>query len=123
MGIGEDEEFEHVAEAAWTVGQLRAALEGVADETALIAWVADEPGDQFVREQLVFNAGYGYPVLGDQVGFRGRHRQDLRRRSHPRLRHPATQNAAPRRRGAARRARLVSSYVPDGSGRAAADDL
>ena len=39
MGIGEDEEFEHVAETAWTVGQLRAALEGVADETELIAWV------------------------------------------------------------------------------------
>ena len=68
MGIGEDEEFEHVAEAAWTVGQLRAALEGVADETELIAWVADEPGDQFVREQLVINAGYGYTDEGN--GFR-----------------------------------------------------
>lgn len=55
----DEEEFEHKVDA-WTVGQLRAALDGVPDDMPLICWVAEEPGGKDVcGDQVVFGAGFG----------------------------------------------------------------
>ncbi|MEU6261740.1 DUF6225 family protein [Saccharopolyspora shandongensis] len=55
----DDEEFDHVV-TAWTVGDLRKALEGVSDDMPLVAWVADEPGSDLIdSEQVIVSAGFG----------------------------------------------------------------
>jgi hypothetical protein len=42
--------------AVWTVGQLRAALVGIADETPVRVSYSEDPGGQFVEEQVVIGA-------------------------------------------------------------------
>lgn len=54
--------------AAWTTGQLKAALAGVPDDTPLVANVAD-PGDPNVAdEQVITGAGFGTVNWGDGYG-------------------------------------------------------
>jgi Family of unknown function (DUF6225) len=54
----------HVCEAAWTVGQLKAALTAIPDDTPLIANIAtDDPG--CVDEQVIIAAGFGSVNWGD----------------------------------------------------------
>lgn len=50
-----DETFYHEV-AQWTVGQLRAALDGVPDDTPVCVACAEVPGGQFVDEQVVIGA-------------------------------------------------------------------
>lgn len=47
-----DVEFEHIVHA-WTVGDLRRALEGVPDDTELVIDPAEEPGGQVAGPQQV----------------------------------------------------------------------
>jgi hypothetical protein len=59
----QEEEFDHVA-AAWTVGQLRAALAGLPDHTPISVITADEPASSYAGpEQLIIDVG----VHGDRV--------------------------------------------------------
>ncbi len=44
---------------AWTVGQLRRALDGVPDDTPIRVNVAETPGGDTVDEQVVIDAGFG----------------------------------------------------------------
>ena len=63
--------FNHVADA-WTVGRLRAALEGLPDDLPVIVDVAEEPGGDLVDEQVIINVGFGHGVAGDGIEFIGR---------------------------------------------------
>ncbi|KRE61797.1 hypothetical protein ASG92_20680 [Arthrobacter sp. Soil736] len=64
-------EFEH-AVRAWTVGELREALEGLPDDLPIIVDVAEEPGGDTVQEQVVIEAGFGHGVDGRGEPFVGR---------------------------------------------------
>jgi hypothetical protein len=66
--------FTHAVNA-WTVGDLRKALDGAPDDLPLIVFVADEPGGNTVDEQVVIGAGprndkgsEGAPPDGFEVG-------------------------------------------------------
>lgn len=59
-----DETLEHVVDA-WTVGRLRAALDGLPDDLPVIVEVAEEPGGDMVGEQVVIHAGFGHGVASD----------------------------------------------------------
>ncbi len=52
----------------WTVGQLRAALQGLPDELPLVVQLAEEPGGDLVAEQVVTDAGFGTIDWGDDRG-------------------------------------------------------
>lgn len=62
---------DHVADA-WTVGRLRAALEGLPDDLPIIVDVAEEPGGDLVDEQVIIHVGFGHGVAGDGSEFIGR---------------------------------------------------
>lgn len=64
----EQETYDHVAEA-WTVGQLRAALQGLPDDLPVIVDVAEDPGGDTVDEQVVINAGFGHGIAADGTEF------------------------------------------------------
>jgi Family of unknown function (DUF6225) len=69
--VTEDEElFDHQV-TAWTVGQLRAALEGVPDDTPVIVNPAEEPGGELnAVEQVVISADrWASPALWKDTGF------------------------------------------------------
>lgn len=69
--MNEYEPYEHTV-AAWSVGQLRAALDGLPDDLPIIVDVAEEPGGDTVEEQVVINVGLGHGTLGDGTEFVGR---------------------------------------------------
>ena len=62
---------DHVADA-WTVGRLRAALEGLPDDLPIIVDAAEEPGGDLVDEQVIIDVGFGHGVAGDGSEFIGR---------------------------------------------------
>lgn len=51
-----------------TVGQLRAALEGVPDDTPIIVNAADLDDPEFVDEQVITSTGFGLVDWGDGYG-------------------------------------------------------
>jgi hypothetical protein len=51
-----------------TVGQLRAALDGVPDDTPLIVNAADPEAVEFIDEQMIIGAGFGRIDWGDGRG-------------------------------------------------------
>jgi hypothetical protein len=51
-----------------TVGQLRAALEGIADDTPLIVNAADLTNPSVVDEQVITSTGFGLVDWGDGHG-------------------------------------------------------
>jgi hypothetical protein len=55
--------YEHQV-AAWTVGQLRAALEGIPDDYPVQVMVAETPGGDSAGEQVLF-AVHQATVIGD----------------------------------------------------------
>ena len=56
MAYDDEELFDHQV-TAWTVGDLRKALEGVPDDFSVIVVTADEPGGEFVGdEQVIISA-------------------------------------------------------------------
>jgi hypothetical protein len=64
----DEEKFEHKVDA-WTVGQLRAALDGVSDDLPVVCWVAEEPGGKDIcGDQVVFDAGFGQVDWGKGEG-------------------------------------------------------
>jgi Family of unknown function (DUF6225) len=54
--------------AAWTVGQLKAALAGVPDDTPLVVNAADACDPTVADEQVIVGAGFGTPDWGDGYG-------------------------------------------------------
>jgi Family of unknown function (DUF6225) len=54
--------------AAWTVGQLRAALTGIPDDTPLVANTVDYSGPNVADEQVIVGAGFGTINWGDGYG-------------------------------------------------------
>jgi hypothetical protein len=54
--------------AAWTVGQLRAALAGLPDDTPLVVNVADLNDPSVCDEQVLVSAGFGTINWGDGYG-------------------------------------------------------
>jgi Family of unknown function (DUF6225) len=54
--------------AAWTVGQLRAALAGVPDDTPLVVNAVDARLPECADEQVVVGAGFGTVNWGDGYG-------------------------------------------------------
>ena len=52
----------------WTVGELRAALQGLPDELPLVVHLAEEPGGDLVQDQVVTGAGFGTIDWGDERG-------------------------------------------------------
>lgn len=62
---------DYVADA-WTVGRLRAALEGLPEDLPIIVDVAEEPGGDLVDEQVIIHVGFGHGVAGDGSEFIGR---------------------------------------------------
>lgn len=56
----------------WTVGQLRAALEGLPDDLPLEVMVAEEAGGDFAERQVVIGAGFGLGTTGEGEEFVGR---------------------------------------------------
>lgn len=69
--MADEELHEHVVDA-WTVGQLRAALEGLPDDLPITVDVAEEPGGDTVDEQVVISAGFGHGIAADGTEFVGR---------------------------------------------------
>jgi hypothetical protein len=57
-----EELFRHEV-TPWTVGQLRAALAGLPDDTPLQVNYAEEPGGKFVSTQVVIGAGFGSSTM------------------------------------------------------------
>jgi hypothetical protein len=51
-----------------TVGQLRAALEGIPDDTPLIVNAADMTNPEFCDEQVITSTGFGLVNWGDGYG-------------------------------------------------------
>jgi hypothetical protein len=51
----------------WTVGQLRAELVGLADDTPVAVYVADKVGREFTTRQVLVGAGYGEGVDASQA--------------------------------------------------------
>ena len=51
-----------------TVGQLRAALEGIADDTPLTVNAADPDDPRFVAEQVITSTGFGLVAWGKGRG-------------------------------------------------------
>lgn len=51
-----DEEMFHHEVAQWTVGQLRAALDGIPDDTPVVVDYAEAPGGDSADEQVVIAA-------------------------------------------------------------------
>jgi hypothetical protein len=51
-----------------TVGQLRAALEGIPDDTPLIVNAADLTDPEFCDEQVITSTGFGLVNWGDGYG-------------------------------------------------------
>jgi hypothetical protein len=51
-----------------TVGQLRAALEGIPDDTPLIVNAADLTDPEFCDQQVITSAGFGLVDWGDGYG-------------------------------------------------------
>lgn len=66
-----EEEYHHLVDA-WTVGQLRAALDGLPDELPIIVDVAETPGGDLVDEQVVIHVGFGHGTTGDGEEYVGR---------------------------------------------------
>jgi hypothetical protein len=54
--------------AAWTAGQLKAALAEIPDGTPLVAWSADADEPDVAEEQLITRAGFGTVDWGDGYG-------------------------------------------------------
>lgn len=54
--------------AAWTVGQLRAALAGIPDDTPLAANTADPNDPSVADDQVIVGAGFGTVDWGDGYG-------------------------------------------------------
>lgn len=63
--------FEHTV-TPWTVGQLRAALDGLPDDMLVIVDVAEEPGGDLVHEQVVIHVGFGHGIDRNGEPFVGR---------------------------------------------------
>lgn len=61
--MGGDEYVDHVV-VAWTVGQLRAALQGLSDEFPIVVWVPEQPGEPLVQEFVITDAGHSTVVVG-----------------------------------------------------------
>lgn len=61
-------EYDHQV-TPWTVGQLRAALEGLPEDLPMVAIVAEEPGGDLGEVQVVIDAGFGTGVAGDGEEF------------------------------------------------------
>jgi hypothetical protein len=53
---GDEEQFNHQARA-WTVGELRQALEGIPEDLPVRVMIASEPDGKFIAEQVVISAG------------------------------------------------------------------
>jgi hypothetical protein len=51
-----------------TVGQLRAVLDGIPDDTPLIVSAADPRDSGFIDEQVITSAGFGWINWGDGYG-------------------------------------------------------
>jgi hypothetical protein len=66
--MADDEELFRHEVTAWTVGQLRDALADLPADTAMKVNVSEEPGGEFVDEQVVICAGFGTIVWGDKRG-------------------------------------------------------
>jgi hypothetical protein len=54
--------------AAWTVGQLRAALAAIPDDTPLVVNAVDTSAPDFADEQVLVGAGFGTVNWGDGYG-------------------------------------------------------
>ncbi len=54
--------------AAWTVGQLKAALAAIPDDTPLVVNAVDTSAPEFADEQVVAGAGFGTVNWGDGYG-------------------------------------------------------
>jgi len=54
--------------AAWTVGQLRAALAGLPDDTPLVVNAAGTGDPNVADEQVIVGAGFGSVNWGDGYG-------------------------------------------------------
>jgi hypothetical protein len=54
--------------AAWTVGQLRAALAGIPDDTPLVVNTADACDPAVADEQVIVDARFGAADWGDGYG-------------------------------------------------------
>jgi hypothetical protein len=52
----------------WTAGELRAALEGVPDDTPIVVNTDDPKYDDMVEEWAIYSAGYGRVDWGDGYG-------------------------------------------------------
>jgi hypothetical protein len=63
-----DEELVRHVARRWTVGELRAALQGLPDELPLVVHVAEEPGGDLVQDQVVIGAGFGTIDWGGERG-------------------------------------------------------
>lgn len=87
-----DEELYRHDVQPWTVGQLRAALQGLPDDLPLIVHVAEKPGGDSVAEQVVTDAGFGTVVWGDERG------EEIDRRFAIECEFPAGEYYRPRRR-------------------------
>ena len=64
-------EYDHQV-TPWTVGQLRAALDGLPEDLPLEVMVAEEPGGDFAERQVVIDAGFGHGTDVDGEEFVGR---------------------------------------------------
>lgn len=60
-----DDELFHHEVRAWTVGELRRALEGLPDDLPLVVNIAEQPGGEYADTQVVVSAGFGFVVNGD----------------------------------------------------------
>jgi hypothetical protein len=54
--------------AAWTVGQLKAALVGIPDDTPLAVNAVDTADPDFADDQIIVGAGFGTIDWGDGYG-------------------------------------------------------
>jgi hypothetical protein len=61
-------ECQPAVHAAWTVGQLRAALAGIPDDTPLVVNAVDTSDPECADEQVVVGAGFGTVDWGDGYG-------------------------------------------------------
>lgn len=64
-------EYDHQV-TPWTVGQLRAALDGLPADLPLVAIVAEEPGVDLAEVQVVIGAGFGHGTDSAGEEFVGR---------------------------------------------------
>jgi hypothetical protein len=66
-----EEFYEHTVRA-WTVGQLRAALNALPDDLPIVVDAAEEAGGDTVYQQVIVHVGFGHGIAGDRTEFIGR---------------------------------------------------